>query len=61
VLIARRTMLQSNLDYIAALENLYRAGLPLRGFLIGEGTPSMSGPLLVSSPARGEAEAGRAH
>jgi cobalt-zinc-cadmium efflux system outer membrane protein len=61
VLIARRTLLQSNLDYIAALENLYRAGLPLRGFLIGEGTSSMSGPLLVSSPGRGEAEAGRAH
>lgn len=34
VLIARRTMLQSNLDYIAALEELYRAGLPLRGFLV---------------------------
>jgi outer membrane protein, heavy metal efflux system len=61
VLIARRTMLQSNLDYITAIENLYRAGLPLRGFLIGEGTSGMSGPLLVSSPARGEAEAGRAH
>lgn len=61
VLIARRTLLQSNLDYIAALENLYRAGLPLRGFLIGEGTRGMSGPLLVSSPARGEAEAGRTH
>jgi len=59
VLIARRTMLQSNLDYIAALESLYRAGLPLRGFLIAEGTSSMSAPLLVSSPERGEAEAGR--
>ncbi len=34
VLIARRTMLQSSLDYIAALEELYRAGLPLRGLLV---------------------------
>jgi cobalt-zinc-cadmium efflux system outer membrane protein len=60
VLIARRTMLQSNLDYIAAIENLYRAGLPLRGFLI-EGTSSMAGPLLVGSPERGGAEADRTH
>jgi outer membrane protein, heavy metal efflux system len=61
VLIARRTLLQANLDYVSALESLYRAGLPLRGFLIGEGTSSTAGPLLVSSPARGAAEGGRAH
>lgn len=60
VLIARRTLLQANLDYIAALEGLYRAGLPLRGFLI-EGTGTMSGPLMVSSPGRGTAEADRVH
>ena len=60
VLIARRTMLQSSLDYIAAIENLYRAGLPLRGFLV-EGTEGMAGPLLVGSPERGGAEADRAH
>lgn len=60
VLIARRTMLQSNLDYISAIENLYRAGLPLRGFLI-EGTEGMAGPLLVGSPERGQAGADRAH
>jgi len=41
VLIARRTLLQSNLDYIAALESLYRASIPLRGFLIGQETASM--------------------
>jgi outer membrane protein, heavy metal efflux system len=34
VLIARRTLLQANLEYIAALGDLYRAGLPLRGFLV---------------------------
>jgi cobalt-zinc-cadmium efflux system outer membrane protein len=58
VLIARRTWLQTNLDSIAALESLYRAALPLRGFLIGEATEGPSGvasPLLVSSPARGGA------
>jgi cobalt-zinc-cadmium efflux system outer membrane protein len=58
VLISRRTWLQTNLDYIAALEELYRAALPLRGFLIGEATEGPSGvasPLLVGSPARGPA------
>jgi cobalt-zinc-cadmium efflux system outer membrane protein len=35
VLIARRTWLQVNLDYIDTLEALYRAALPLQGFLLG--------------------------
>ncbi len=36
VLISRRTLLESNLEYLEAVEKLYRAGLPLRGYLIGE-------------------------
>ena len=34
VLIARRTWLQANLEYVAALEEVVRASVPLRGFLI---------------------------
>jgi len=37
VLIARRTWLQVNLDYLDALDELYRAALPLRGFLLTGG------------------------
>jgi outer membrane protein, heavy metal efflux system len=39
VLIARRTWLQANLDYVAALEDLVKAGVPLRGFLIAGAAP----------------------
>jgi cobalt-zinc-cadmium efflux system outer membrane protein len=39
VLIARRTWLQANLDYIDSLERLYRAALPLQGYLLTDATP----------------------
>jgi cobalt-zinc-cadmium efflux system outer membrane protein len=55
VLIARRTWIQANLDYIDALEELYRSALPLRGFLLGgEATQSaeMVGPLDLPGASR---------
>jgi len=43
VLLARRTLLQVNIDYITALEKLYRAALPLQGFLLTETSEPMPG------------------
>ena len=40
VLIARRTLFQSSIDYVAALENLWRAVVPLQGYLLLEGEGS---------------------
>src|SRR6185369_4361885 len=40
VLIARRTWLQVNLDYVSALEQLYQAALPLQGFMVTDASMS---------------------
>lgn len=55
VLIARRTWIRVNLDYIDALESLYRAALPLQGFLLGgdEMSPDeMMGPINLPGAER---------
>jgi cobalt-zinc-cadmium efflux system outer membrane protein len=59
VLIARRTWLQVNLDYIDALEQLYRAALPLQGFLLTDDMDSPGsrvGPLALPGSGRSAAE-----
>ena len=59
VLIARRTWLQVNLDYIDALERLYRAALPLQGFLLTDAVEppgSTLGPLALPGSGRDRAE-----
>jgi cobalt-zinc-cadmium efflux system outer membrane protein len=59
VLIARRTWLHVNLDYIDALEQLYRAALPLQGFLLTDDMASPGstlGPLALPGTGRDRAE-----
>jgi cobalt-zinc-cadmium efflux system outer membrane protein len=55
VLIARRTWIRANLDYIDTLEELYRTALPLQGFLLGgdETAPGEAvGPLSLPGAER---------
>jgi cobalt-zinc-cadmium efflux system outer membrane protein len=62
VLIARRTWLQVNLDYIDALEEVYRAALPLQGLLVtdaGDSPGDRVGPLALPGSGRDRAEAPR--
>jgi cobalt-zinc-cadmium efflux system outer membrane protein len=59
VLIARRTVLQVNLDYIAAIEGLWDAVFPLRGFLLAgdtSGSRDFDAPLALPGAGRGAAE-----
>jgi cobalt-zinc-cadmium efflux system outer membrane protein len=55
VLIARRTWLQVNVDYIASLERLYRAALPIQGLLVSGSVGEQgvfSGPLALPGEGR---------